>query len=385
MKKLRNQSWLFPNCLFIFFSLYLFVKFIFIFFFSAAYEPRFMFEFTPCYLLSGVSNLQLLVLTLVVMVSDLYFHLQSGRRHLLLSFIPTAIMLSGIGTSIMTNQVDLTYIYHYAIFGCLLLVVLIDYNYVLSGEKYPVGLRKKEKSKSKAIESYGTPFLSKKSVVSSQDLTHVLPVSTSELREVTDGFLQKMEAVLETLERKTERIEALGHSIEEGQKNLIAHEKLFSDRILYNLETLEKIPSHDTNLERSVSAENKRYDNKKMQHPFIVDQTNDFVVIVKRGIIKEISSSFAEFLGYRPCELLEKNFFMFVSPRTLEDSRKFFVDRLKGASLNSFRTFLLGKEQQELLVNITVTPTIYNGDTAEFLYIFIILDNSLSAIPMSND
>jgi PAS domain S-box-containing protein len=385
MKRLRNQSWLFPNCLFIFFSLYLFVKFIFILFFSAAYEPKVIFEFTPCYLLAGVNNIQLLVLTLVVMVSDLYLHLQSGRRQLLLSFIPTAIMLSGIGTSIMTNQMDLTYAYHYVIFGCLLLVVLIDYNFVLSGEKYPTRLRKKEQRKSKAIESYGTPFLSKKYDVSYQDLTHVLPATTSEFKEVTDGFLQKMEAVLESLERKTQRIEALDHTIEDGQRNFINHEKLFTDRILYNLETLEKIHSRSTNIERSVSAENKIYDNKKIQHPSIDDQTNDFVVIVKRGIIKEISSSFAEFLGYRPTELLEKNFFMFVSPRTLEDSRKFYVERLKGTSLNSFRTSLLSKGQQELLVNVTVTPTTHNGDTAEFLHIVVIPDNSLSTIQITND
>jgi len=385
MKKLRNQSWLFSNCLFIFLSLYLFVKFIFIFFFSAAYEPKFVFEFTPCYLLSGVTNIQLLVLTLVVVAVDLYLHLQSGRRQLLLSFIPTAIMLSGIGTSIMTNQMDLAYAYHYAIFGCLLLVVLIDYNYLLSGDKYPTGLRKKERSKSKAFESYGTPFLSKKYDVSYQDLTHVLPATTSEFKEVTDGFLQKMEAVLESLERKTQRIEALEHTIEDGQRNSINHEKVFTDRIFYNLETLEKIHSRTTNIERSVSVENKRNDNKKIQHPSIDDQTSDFVVIVKRGIIKEISSSFAEFLGYHPSELLEKNFFMFVSPRTLEDSRKYYVERLKGASLNSFRTSLLSKGQQELLVNITVTPTIFNGDTAEFLYIIVLQDNPLSAIPISND
>jgi PAS domain S-box-containing protein len=385
MKKLRSQSWLFSNCLFIFFSLYLFVKFIFIFFFSAAYEPRFMFEFTPCYLLAGVSNLQLLVLTLVVMVSDLYLHLQSGRRRLLFSFIPTAIMLSGIGTSIMTNQMDLTYAYHYAIFGCLLLVVLIDYNYVLSGEKYPTGLRKKEKRKSKAIESYGTPFLSKKYDVSYQDLTHVLPATTSELKELTDGFLQKMEAVLESLERKTERIEALGHAIEVGQKQLIDHEKVFTDRILYNLETLEKIPSRAATIIQSASRENKRYDDKIIQHPSIDNQTNGFQVILKRGIIKEISSPFAEFLGYRQSDLLEKNFFIFVSPRSLEDARKFFINRLKGASLNLFQTSLLSKGQQEATVNITVTPTLYHGETAELLHIFVLQNNLLSAIPIGND
>jgi PAS domain S-box-containing protein len=343
-----------------------------------------MFDFTPCYLLSGVNNLQLLVLTLVVMVSDLFLHLQSARRQLLLSFIPTAIMLSGIGISIMTNQMDLAFAYHYAIFGCLLLVVLIDYNYVLTWEDYPTGLRKKEQ-KRKAIKSYGTPLLLKKSDVTSQYLTRVHPATTNELKELTDGFAQKMEAVLENLERKTERIEALGHAIEVGQKQLIDHEKVFTDRILYNLETLEKIPSRAATIIQSASRENKRYDDKKIQHPSIDNETNGFQVILKRGIIKEISSPFAEFLGYRQSDLLEKNFFIFVSPRSLEDARKFFIDRLKGASLNLFQTSLLSKGQQELLVNVTVTPTTHNGDTAEFLHIVVIPDNSLSTIQITND
>jgi PAS domain S-box-containing protein len=384
MKNLRKQSWLFSNCLFIFFSLYLFVKFIFIFFFSASYDPKFMFDFTPCYLLSGVNNLQLLVLTLVVMFSDLFLHLQSARRQLLLSFIPTAIMLSGIGISIMTNQMDLAFAYHYAIFGCLLLVVLIDYNFVLTGEDYPTGLRKKEQ-KRKAIKSYGTPLLLKKSDVTSQYLTRVHPATTNELKELTDGFAQKMEVVLENLERKTERIEALEHAIEVGQKQLIDHEKVFTDRILYNLETLEKIPSRAATLEQNISAGNKRYDDKKIQHPSIDNETNGFQVILKRGIIKEISSPFAEFLGYRQSDLLEKNFFIFVSPRSLEDARKFFIDRLKGASLNLFQTSLLSKGQQEATVNITVTPTLYHGETAELLHIFVLQNNLLSAIPIGND
>lgn len=384
MKNLRKQSWLFSNCLFIFFSLYLFVKFIFIFFFSASYDPKFMFDFTPCYLLSGVNNLQLLVLTLVVMVSDLFLHLQSARRQLLLSFIPTAIMLSGIGISIMTNQMDLAFAYHYAIFGCLLLVVLIDYNFVLTGADYPTSLRKKEQ-KSKAIKSYGTPLLLKKSDVTSQYLTRVHPATTNELKKLTDGFAQKMEAVLENLERKTERIEALGHAIEVGQKQLIDHEKVFTDRILYNLETLEKIPSRAATIIQSASRENKRYDDKKIQHLSLDNQTNGFQVILKRGIIKEISIPFAEFLGYRQSDLLEKNFFIFVSPRSLEDARKFFINRLKGASLNLFQTSLLSKGQQEATVNITVTPTLYHGETAELLHIFVLQNNLLSAIPIGND
>jgi len=318
------------------------------------------------------------------MVSNLFLHLQSGRRQLLLSFLPTALTLSGIGTSIMTNQIDLTYIPQYSIFGCLLLVVLIDYNLVLTGKNVPMGLGGKEQRKRKVPGVYGAPLVAKKSGVSPQDVMRVLPATSGEFQAVSDAFFLRMEAVLENLERKTQRLEALGHTIEDAQQHLFNQEKIFTDRILYNLETLEKIPPHAVRHERGVVAETKRDENKKIQHPFIDHQTNDFVVIVKRGRIKELSSAFAELLGYQPGELLESNFFMLVSPRNLEDARKFYDDRLKGATLNSFRTSLLKKNQQELLVSITVTPTIHNGETAKFLRIIVIQYDSFSAIPISN-
>jgi PAS domain S-box-containing protein len=385
MARFRDWSWLIPNCLLLFLSLFLLVKFIFILFFSTAYEPQFMFECTPCYLLSGVTNTQLLVLALVVMGSDLYLHLQASRRELLLSFIPTALLLSGIGTSIMTNPMGLSYIFHYILFGCLLSVVLIDYNYVLAGKPYPTGLRRKERSRRKVPATYGTPILSKKSDNPSQDIIQVPPASIGEFQAVSDAFLQRMEMLLENLEKKTERLEAIGTAIENGQQHLASQEKMFSDRILYNLETLEKIPPHTAHREHNAVAEYNKVESKGIQHPLIDHQTNDFVVIVKRGRIKELSSAFAELLGYQPRELLENNFFMLVSPRALEDARRFYIDRLKGTSLNSFRTSLLKKDQLELLVSLTVTPTIHNGETAEFIHIVVIQNDAVSAVPMSSN
>ena len=94
---------------------------------------------------------------------------------------------------------------------------------------------------------------------------------------------------------------------------------------------------------------------------------NNVVAVVQRGVFKEISRSFAGFLGYERTELLQKNFFVFIAPRGFEDARKYYLNRLKGVSSNSFRTLLLTKEKAEILVEITVTPTIYKGDSAEFL------------------
>ena len=124
----------------------------FIFFFRAAFEPKFIFELTPFYLLSGLSNVQLGLLSLMVILADMYLHLRSGKRNLLLSFLPTSVMLSSLGFTIMFSPMDIAYVYHYSLFGCLLLVVLIDYQYVLTGVETPTIIRKKEPVRNK---SYG--------------------------------------------------------------------------------------------------------------------------------------------------------------------------------------------------------------------------------------
>ena len=146
MNKFSRHSWLFPCCFFIFLSIVLTVKFIFIFFFGTAYEPEFIFDLTPLNLLSGLSNVQLLALSLTVMVLDMYLHLWSSKRNLLLSFLPTSLMLSGVGFTMMFSPIDLSYVFHYILFGLLLLVVLIDYQYVLKGVKTPAMLVKKKEA-----------------------------------------------------------------------------------------------------------------------------------------------------------------------------------------------------------------------------------------------
>ena len=101
----------------------------------------------------------------------------------------------------------------------------------------------------------------------------------------------------------------------------------------------------------------------------IIDETHDIVAVVQRGIFKQISNTFADFLGYERGELLQKSFFVFIAPHGFEDARNYYLNRLKGVTTNSFRTVLLTKGHAEVVVDITVTPTLYMGDIAEFLSI----------------
>lgn len=357
------------------------MKFVFIFFFQAAFEPRFIFELTPVYLLSGVSNVQLAFLSLVVMLSDMYLHLRSGKRNLLLSFLPTAVMVSSIGFTIMFSQMDLSYVYHYGLFVCLLLVVLIDYQYVLKGmetqriprKKEPVTIRVMEKEPSTIrVRS----LFAKNTHHSQQTPMTLLTDNSGDLKKVSDAVLQKMQGMLDDLERKTVRIEKLENELEERRKNHVPVEKTSPGPITSYQGSMENVSLNEKNLIRYIPTEEKAYLKEKIQNHLIIDDVKDVVAVVQRGIFKEISNSFADFLGYSRTELLQKNFFVFIAPPGFEDARKYYLNRLKGVTSNSFRTVLLTKVHTELLVEITVTPTIYKGDQAEFLSVKEVKNNT---------
>jgi PAS domain S-box-containing protein len=380
MKKIRSHAWLFPTCLLIFLSIYLLVKFIFIFFFSAAYEPHFIFEFTPLYLLSGVSNAQLLSLSLMAMIVDLLLHLRSGKRNLLLSFLPTTVMLSSIGFVVMVSPMDLSYVFHYSLFGVFLLVVLIDYQSVLKGVETPMMRRKKEPismniAKEEPLVIQRRFLFTKNAKLSQRPAEPFVAESILELKKVSDAILQNMQVIVDDLERKTVRIERLEQVFEE-QKNLIQHEKMFPKQGISSFQPKEKVCFDGKKLERHISTEEEIVLKEKIENHLIIDGMNDIVAVIQRGIFKEISNAFADFLGYERTELLQKNFFVFISPRGFEDARKYYLNRLKGVTANTFRTVLLTKERSELLVEVTVTSTVYKGDSAEFLTVNEVKNNS---------
>jgi PAS domain S-box-containing protein len=272
----------------------------------------------------------------------------------------------------MFSPMDIGYVYHYSLFGCLLLVVLIDYKYVLTGVEAPTVLRKKgpvaikvmaEESAAVRVKSLFT----KNVKINQQHQVPLLSESTVELKKVSDTILQKMQTMLEDLERKSIRIEKLENGIEELRKNLENKEKMFINRVIPSFESKEKIQVDEKNLVRNIPADDKIFMKEKMEDFLIIDDSNEYVAVVQRGIFKQISNSFADFLGYESTELLQKSFFVFIAPHGFEDARKYYLNRLKGVTSNSFRTVLLTKVHTELLVEITVAPTIYNGDSAEFL------------------
>jgi len=322
---------------------------------------------------------QLLSLSLLVIVLDMILHLQASKRNLLFSFLPTALLVSSIGFTIMFNPIDLSYIFHYILFGCLLLIVLIDYQYVLKGVDAPRLFKRKEPTamKTNEPEPSMTPTLSffTKKATPSQPLPSPLrQENVAELKRISDAMVQKMQNLVNDLEKKSERIETLENKIKQQQQHLVHSEKKFPVPDASSLELNEKAPLNEKNLVKNISTEEKIILKERIENHLIINEMDHIVAVIQRGIFRDISNSLADFLGYERVELLQKNFFVFIAPRGFEDARKYYLNRLKGITTNSFKTVLLSKAQTELPVEIIVAPTVYKGDSAEFLSIKEIKD-----------
>ncbi len=339
----------------------------------AGYEPLFLYHLTPFYLLSGFSNVHLLSLALVLMVFDTYLHLWSSKRKLLLSFLPTSLMIVGIGYTMMFSPMDISYVFHYVVFGLLLVVILIDYQDILKGVQPAIIPLKKEPLTTRMMEGTAAlprtrPLFSRSEKPVLQPIPALATESLAEFKKVSDDILQRMQVFLDDLERKTHRIEQLETTIE-GSKESTPSLHIRSDQTSLPPELKESVPRIQKNQIDTLSPEETIIIKEKIQNHLVIDGMNDVVAVVQRGVFKEISNSFAGFLGYERTELLQKNFFVFIAPRGFEDARKYYLNRLKGMTSTSFRTILLTKEKTEVLVEITVTPTVYKGDLAEFLCI----------------
>jgi PAS domain S-box-containing protein len=356
------------------------VKFVFIFFFQASYEPRFIFDLTPLYLLSGFSNMQLLSLSLLVMVVDMGLHLQANKRNLLLSFLPTVLMLCSLAVTIMFNPMEITYVFHYLLFGCLLLVLLIDYQYILKGVQAPTFFRRREpatmnKAESPALMPPPPPLIVKPAPHSHAPPAPVLLNNVAEFERTSEAVVQKIHTVLDDLERKTKRIEQLEKTFEQRQ-GLFHQTPPSPISFTAPLPSAENPPVKEDNLLRALSAEERMVLKERIENHLIVDDRDPIVAVVQRGVFKEISHALVEFLGYERTELLQKNFFVFIAPSGFEDARKYYLNRLKGSSTNSFRTVFLTKARTELPVEITVASTIHKGDSADFITIKHVKDSS---------
>ena len=121
-----------PYYFFIFISSFILIEFIFIFFLNASYTPRIIFDLTPFHIIEGISDLQLLFLSLIFCLINTYFHTKEEKHFLLYSFFLTGMMIAGLSTAIITQNLSVDYVPHYLVFGLLIFIVPLDHNKYLA-------------------------------------------------------------------------------------------------------------------------------------------------------------------------------------------------------------------------------------------------------------
>ena len=220
-------------------------------------------------------------------------------------------------------------------------------------------------SKNKSAKRY--PFtlsLSKKRRIVEEEMRdleekrNLLALYEAQLKE-EKNMLESERATWVKWKEKLEQIES---EIERRRQELVREEQYFRERIL---------SSYNTNVNMTSS-------NGLKPEPVSVADIPQSAVIIQRGILKQVNSSFVSMVGYQPEELLEKHFFDLLTPEGLAEIERYHLGRLKGEEASTYATVISTKDNRSIPVEISVKPTIYNGERAEIALITVKTDVYLS-------
>ncbi|MEW6069938.1 MAG: hypothetical protein AB1485_04915 [Candidatus Thermoplasmatota archaeon] len=99
-------------------------------FFFRGFTAYFLLDLTPLHLLR-LLPVALLTASIVVIVIDTYFHFNDTRKNLIYSFIPSGMIIAGIGSAVARYPLSLSNLPHYLLLALMIIVVLMDHDRVL--------------------------------------------------------------------------------------------------------------------------------------------------------------------------------------------------------------------------------------------------------------
>jgi PAS domain S-box-containing protein len=261
-------------------------------------------------------------------------------------------MLISLGLAIASREINVSIYSHFLIFGCILVIVLIDHKQFLIFPR-TIDFSKKPSLQTNIKESI--PKILKPSPQSVKDadahksyhiknlyeLVSLHKRTLSDLKAFIKDDLQKAKNIIEELERKTKTI---GHRGAQLDKKIHIKSSKDTNNIFSDL------PTHK--------------DTK--DHYLFIDNIQDGVAIVQRGILKKVNNRFAKLLGYKMNEVVGKSLFDFISPESFLHIERYYLDRLKGVDSLKYNAVFLTKENNKLKLEVSTKITEFNGEKAEF-------------------
>lgn len=358
--------WL-PFVLFIFLASFLITKFLFIFFLNAAFTPLFIFELTPLFLLPGMNNLQLLFTSLPVVLFDAYLHTTDKSKHLRYSFIPTWIMISGIGIAIIKQPGSLDNGIRYILFAFLLIATLIDHRILLV---MPEQMFEKKSfftpsiiSDKKVSSSIRIPFTDSKTTLQ-REPSKISPISPETSRNI--GYISKNET-LKTISTKPKRnvffIKKIGRYI---TKNIHLPKKNFKSKPYYDTRYLKK---HDTGGNMEESVDNNITEIKKTSLAHSVEEiksketdstskiiNNLIIGINKEGEIIQFNKECQKITGYTRGEVLRRRIYDLLIPKHSYKQWEKMLNLSIIKSIDNFKLPWKTRDGNEILISWSSFP-----------------------------
>lgn len=366
----------FPVIFFLIIAIFILIKFVFIVLFRAAFEPQFIFDLTPYYLLSGVNSLDLMLISLLIIIFDVYLHFKVSKKNLIYSFIPTCIILAGLGIRIASVEVDGAYALHYLVFSCLLFIALIDQKQILkfqdmnitpkieqvvtktTADNSVVGMEIPDRQ----FPSFGQPIR----IEGIDEILALHKQTLVDLRTVLKDDINRAQNLMGDLEKKSEKLNILSEEIETRRKNLIEDEKVFRNRSGHPIKETIKVSPVETKVKTIL--EQKPLETK-IKQPTMLDDFLGSAAVVKRGILKQVSQPFVDLVGYESNTLIEKNLVDLIAPESLHEFEKNYSNKSKVESITSYKTVLLTKYNKKINVEITIKPMIYDKKAVDLILI----------------
>jgi PAS domain S-box-containing protein len=401
MKKDNQFFWYFPFYFITFLTIYVIIKFTISLIFRASFEPNVIFQLTPFFAISGLEELQILFINMIILIFSAYFHINDTRKNLYYSLIPTALFIAGIALSIASSDLSLSQFLHYLLFGCFILVALVDHRRLLTGHElliYRAITRPVEEPRKSIVLPDIRPQITRaKPGLQAKQQPRLLikkPKPYKVIKKPNKLFkpillkigqllysgLNKLSAKVVSSLKKPNRAVAI-----EENKILSTHDlSAISDFEEYrsllkefgkkspNLEQIDKfIDNYSAKYEAYVAAfynREKNYNNDKQPASDTKEvETKDSDAIIRRGVLKKVDPKFSKMLGYALKDMLEKDLINFVDPESTEQLKKHIIKRLRGIEKSSFETTFLTKNKKKISLKASTTPITYDGEKADII------------------
>lgn len=366
----------FPLLFLLLLTIFILIKFAFVVLFRAAYDPQFIFDLTPYYLISPTNNIDLLLMSLLVVIIDVYLHFSVSKKNLIYSFIPTSIMLAGLGISVATHGTDASYAFHYVIFGCLLLIALIDQKQILVFQDMKImpiieqAVTKSTPDKTLiGIEIPDKPLPVFGQTVRVEGIEEILSLykeTITDVRTMIKDGLQSIQNMAGDLEKRTEKLNYLSEEIEERRKNLIEDEKIFRNQLISRPIGKIKFKPVTTEVKQPPIEKPKEI---KIDSPTMLDDFLGTAAVVKDGALKQVSQQLVDLLGFDSNTLLEKNLVDLIDPESVSEFVKNYSNKSKNNLIHSYKTVFLTKDNKKIHVEITIKPRLHDRNAEDLVLI----------------